>query len=799
MAIKNRPDERGCDASGRLALRCQLLTLIGPLAVMAPSIAAAQQLPDDDRKAPSAADADIVVTARKRDERLQDVPIAITAATGEKLEQLGITDVTELSSITPGLNTGVGVGFVTYFLRGVGSGATIPGVENSVATYIDGVYIARPTSALQQLQNLERVEVLRGPQGTLFGRNATGGLINIITKKPSNQFEGSLRFNYANKQVIEGSGYVSVPFSDFAAASISVAARHQGEGYGRNLLLGTDLYASNYINVRGQLKIQATDSLTLLLAGYYNFTDNSVSAAYSIPAGARPTTANGGTLVGGAPVGPARFTTEPRKSFSNDPAIEKLRDYGASLTITQEWDSIELTSITAWNRSIGSVSSDFDLTDAKGWSSAFAGPGAVNNPTGAPTVNPTSGFLATYKFPYFISQELRLGSTGDNKFDWVVGLYGQHNEDAYSPILAYNSTVAAPSWEIRGLLAAPGFSQSIVGRVKNKAYAIFAQGTYSVTDKFDLTGGIRYNYEKKNFLGQAYAINAAGTTATLLLERTAEKDWKRATWNLTGTYKFNPNAMVYASYNRGFRSGVFNTSSPTATTPVNEEVIDALEAGVKTSWMDGGLTINASVFSYDYKNLQFLIISPTTGTAVLANAAGAKIRGLDFEMSARPFEGVNLFANLSLIDSKYSKFDNYIARVPQVNAQGNPTGGTINTLTPVVGNDLMQTPPFSLSAGGSIRRPVSNSDMTLEFASDVTWKGRYFLNPEQTIKQPAFATVNASMTLRIPSGRQTYSVALWGRNLTNHDVIIAGSTVFNTLRVLYNEPRTFGIRVGVDF
>lgn len=798
MSCLNIAKFYGQSAGVRMRRRRQLIALVSPIALTFPSVAYAS---DVEAETPPMAqvDGDIVVTARKREERLQDVPISITAATGDKLEQMGISNVTELDSITPGLNSSVAVGFVSYYLRGVGSSTTIPGVENAVATYIDGVYIARPTSALQQLQNLERVEVLRGPQGTLFGRNATGGLVNIVTRKPSDTFEGSLRLTLANAAVVEGTGYISAPLADSVAASIAVAGRHQGNGYGTNLTDGSDLYATDYINVRGQLKIDLSDSLSLLLTGYYNFTDSSVSAAFSIPAGARPATANGGVLTDGTTVGPARFTTAPRDKFANGSPLEKLRDYGGSLTITNDWDAVSLTSITAWNRSIGSIGSDFDLTDAIGWARAFAGAGAVNNPAGTPTPAPTSAFAVTYKFPYFLSQELRLASNGDSRFDWVAGLYGQHNQDAYSPIRTYNSATAVLSWEDRGQLARPGFSQALIGQVTNKAYAIFAQGTYSVNDQFDLTAGIRYNYEKKDFLGQVYAINAAGTTATLALERRASEHWERPTWNITGTYHFTPDAMFYASYNRGFRSGVFNTSAPTSTVPIAEEVIDAYEVGVKTSWLGGNLVLNASVYNYDYQDLQFLIISPTTGTAVLQNAGGAKIRGIDFEMSARPFEGVNLFANLSLIDSKYSEFDNYIARVPQIDAQGRPTGGTINQLTPVVGNDLLQTPPFSLSAGGSIRRPIGSGGVSYELASDVTWKGRYYLNPEQTITQPSYATVNASLTFRIPSGAQNYSVALWARNLTDHDVIISGSTVFNTLRVLYNEPRTFGIRVGVDF
>tara|TARA_R110002124_G_scaffold270207_1_gene438548 strand:+ start:11272 stop:13608 length:2337 start_codon:yes stop_codon:yes gene_type:complete len=734
----------------------------------------------------------IVVTARKREESLQDVPIAITAITGDSLEQMGIDNVTELDSITPGLTISQNVGFVSYFLRGVGSSTTIPGVENAVATYVDGVYVARPTGALQQLQNIERVEVLRGPQGTLFGRNATGGLVNIITRQPSSEFEGSARVSYGNASTFEGSLYLTGPLAEGVSAAISVAGRKQSDGYGTNLRDGSDLYTTDYANVRAQLKFELSPSLNVLLSGHFLELDSTVPGSGSIARGARPATANGGTLTDGTIVGPARFTTNPRQNYSNNEPIYRLRDYGASLTLTQDWENVSLTAITAWNRSVGYIATDFDLTDAAGWSQAF-------NPQGVPTANPTSAFSVTYEFPYFVSQELRLTSTDDGPFQWQIGIYGQGNKDAYNPILTFNNSTTVPSWGDRGELAVPGFDRAIVGQVRNRAYAAFAQATYTLAERFDLTAGIRYNYEKKNFLGQVHVINPQGTAATLAIERTAEASWERPTWHLNAAYHVNDDAMVYASYNRGFRSGVFNTSSPTSTTPINEEVIDAYELGFKTELLDGRMTLNGSAFYYDYQDLQFQLISPVNGTSILVNAAAAEIKGFDLELAVRPSDGVNFFANLSVIDSEYSEFPNFVGRIPQVDANGNPTGGAVNAPVNVEGNRLILTAPYSLSVGTSIQKPLGASDTMIEFATDVTAKGRTYLNPEQTIVQTPYITWNASIGLRIPSGKNDFSIGLWARNLTDKDVLVQGSTLFNTLRTNYNEPRTYGIRAGVKF
>ena len=385
------------------------------LAAAYPTTAAAQEIASGEVADTDASGRDeIVVTARKRDERLQDVPIAVSAATGEMLERMNITDVTRLDSITPGLNVSQAAGFVSYFLRGVGSSTTIPGVENAIATYVDGVYVARPTSALQQLQNIDRVEVLRGPQGTLFGRNATGGLINIITKKPSDRFIAKAALSYGNADTIEGSAYMSGGIAEGVSVGLSAAGRYQGDGYGRNLIDGSDAYDSRYLNVRGQLRIEASPTLEALLSAYFSDTRTTASQANSVAPGSIPATAVGGLLLDGTPVGPARYSTEPRTGYYNHLGFIRIQDYGASLTLTKDWDNISLTSISAWSKSRGFFdNTDFDLTDAIGWAVAI-------NPQGVNTANPTLNFASNYEFPYFYSQELRLGSTGGAPFQWTL-------------------------------------------------------------------------------------------------------------------------------------------------------------------------------------------------------------------------------------------------------------------------------------------------------------------------------------------------------------------------------------------
>jgi iron complex outermembrane receptor protein len=392
-------------------------------------------------------------------------------------------------------------------------------------------------------------------------------------------------------------------------------------------------------------------------------------------------------------------------------------------------------------------------------------------------------------------QELRLTSEGEGPLQWVVGAYGQANRDGYDPVGVYLGAYQ-PRWENRGRYDVVGYSQAIVGVVSTEALAAFAQGTYAVTDRLDVTAGLRYNHETKDFRSRLYAVSAAGIP-TLSLSRAATKTWDRLTWLIDASYDIG-DAMFYASYNRGFRSGAFNVSSPTATTPVDEEIIDAYEAGFKTEFLDGSLRVNGATFFYDYQNLQFLTISATTGTAILQNAAGAEVKGVELEVSYSPIDDLNLFANLGIVDSEYTKFPNYVARVPQVNASGQSIGGTINKVVNVVGNQLMQSPEYTLTLGGNYEHPLGGGGATLELATDVTFKGETPMNPEATIVQPEYSWINASVGVRLPAGETNYRIALWGRNLTDEDVIVNGSGAFNTLRAGYAEPLTFGIRLSVE-
>jgi len=736
---------------------------------------------------------EIVVTARKRVESIQDVPIAVSAMSGENMEKLNISSIQDIGPLAPNLDVTHNVGTQNFFIRGIGTGVSFPGFENAVATYIDGAYVARPVAAMMHLPNIERIEILRGPQGTLFGRNATGGLINITTKGPTEDFDGSVSLSYGNYDTWEGKFFVSGAFSDRVLASLSVAGQEQGEGFGTNRVSGKDIVHEDYLSVRGRLVFKATDNFEIELAPYYNELDSSNAAVNGVPKGARPATANGGLFFDLTPAPPANFTTKPRDAYYNAEPIYRFEETGASLTMTYEHDNFELVSITNYNEADALIGGDIDTTDALGWAIAFV-PGGVNG------TNPTVNFAASYDFPDFLSQEIRLTSTGDGPLQWVAGAYYQDSTDAYDPIGVY-LTSHQPRWSHQGDIDLAAYAQSIVGSVTLEALGIYAQLNYEVTDRLNLTVGARHNDEEKDHYGEVYVNTSwpTGATPVRVIRIDNDDSWTTPTWHLAASYEFD-NAMVYASYNTGFKSGAYNVSSPSAPGPVEEELVDSYEFGFKSDLMNGRLRLNGNVFYWQTDDMQFGVLSEVTGTAILQNAAEAEAKGLELELTYLPTDGMTLFANLGWIDSEYTSFPNYVGRPPQVDENGNPIGGTAVTPLDVEGEPVIKSPEHTISVGMFYERPVGDG-MTLEFNLDVTHKGEAYNDIEHTdtLKQDSYALANASIGLRIPRNDKVYKITAWGRNLADETVLVGGGSVFNTQRARYNSPRTYGVRFSADF
>ena len=391
----------------------------------------------------------IVVTANRREQSVQDVAISITAFEGETLEALGINDTLSLQQVTPGLVFNQNTVFAQPYIRGVGTDITPPGSESSVATFIDGVYQPFPFVGIQVLNGIERIEVLKGPQGTLYGRNATGGSINVQTREPESYFTASGDISYGNYNAVRANGYVSVPFSDSIAANVAVAICNR-DGYGTDLSTGSDYNSEDYQYIRGRLRVDATPDLQFILTGYYFHRNDDSYMAYTYA-----------DQFGSIPLAPqlgGRVTVNSQDIYSFYNLQNRINDWGGNLRMTWAIGSGELVSITAYQDARALIGPDFLSTDI-----------------------PIFDFYADEDTGESFSQDLYYsGSSGD--LSYVIG-------GTYA-----NSSARFDSLDV---FVGPALATRSFQYADTEAFAVYAEAAYEVTPEFSLTGGLRYSNETK--------------------------------------------------------------------------------------------------------------------------------------------------------------------------------------------------------------------------------------------------------------------------------------------------------------
>lgn len=708
--------------------------------VIFPTAGNAQQLQPTgggDAKSPDSGLEEIIVTAQKRGENLQKVPIAVTALTAQSLAAKGIANTTDLVAVTPGLNYTTGGGYALPRIRGVGAGSTSGGNENPVATYVDGVYIASATSSVMSLSNIAQIAVLKGPQGTLFGRNATGGLIQITTRDPSFNFGGDGSFTYGNKDRIGGDLYLTGGLTGFAAADLAVHYMNQQDGYGTNLFNGKDVNKSREFVIRSKIKLDLGPDTTATLAGDYSRVVSAIPAF-------RPIT--GTTPITGIPFSGGKFDVN-----SNVQPISKLRQGGGSLTINHEFGFAKAVSITAYR--------------AAHWISEFDNDKLPAALAGTHLEQPDKQF----------SQEIQLISRPGSSFDWALGGFYFFTRSSLDPFDLQTPTV--------GLITET--SQS------SRSGAAFGQATFHLTDQTNLTVGLRYTSEKRGFAGQPSTRLVNGTVISGQ-EISDSAVNNKLTWRLALDHRFSNSVMGYVSYNRGFKSGGFNPSQTTPPlVPFSPEVLDAYETGLKADMIDGMLRLNTAAFYYDYKNLQVTVF--TNGLITVSNAASAKIYGLDLDGIFAPTSDFRINFGLSLIHDRFGDYPGVQLSTPR------PTGGNLITTLPsnnARGNRIPSTPDWTANLGADYDIHLSNGRIQLSgnyFHSD-----GWFAEADNRVRQRAYDLFNGSVTWFI-GDKDQYQVKLWGRNLTNVAYATQMNAQANSDGVAMAAGRAFGATIGAKF
>lgn len=719
---------------------------IGALLATTPSWAQVQQAKDSERGPDEATLEEIVVTAQKREESLQKVPIAVTAITADKIAQSQINDIQELNLLTPSLNVVSTLGFVKPFIRGLGGNSNNPGLEAPISVYVDGVYLSSTPSAFFAFNDIARIEVLKGPQGTLFGRNATGGLIQVITKDPTENVEFKGEASYGNYQTSSANVYVAGGLAEGLAASLSTYYLEQGEGYGRNAFDGKDANLTEHdMSVRGKLVWTPGSRTTLKLSGDYSDRDAPLFAWRS--------------SLGYRPGFPTLLAPNPSNSAwdvnNNAPNPSNYTGGGGSFRIEHGFDWADFLSLTAYRRSNFNYGGDIDTS-----------------PIPALALN-----VSSHEKQF--SQELQLLSKGDGALSWVVGAY-----------YLDRSARSAPAQVTIGGPFAPNPTSAVMTQlyatVGGESYAAFAQGTYEISTGTKVTVGLRETHESQfsERIREVITLKNGFQIINPYVKNTATFD--KLTWRLALDHEFTDDILGYVSYNRGFKSGAYNVSFP-LDPALRPEAIDAYEVGLKTESFDQRLRLNGAVFLYDYTNIQTSFARG--GLLALQNGAKATDYGVEWDLDTIISDHLSLNAGAQWLHTKFDSF-------PQGNlATPNPAGGFIQVNGDLTGNQLPQAPKFTLSVGGDLHYTTGIGEVA--FAVNYLYNDGFFPEADNTLRQSHYHMVSSS--LRWESRDQRLYGSIWGKNLVNEAVFSQGFAGGISGQETYQSPRTYGVTVGVNF
>ncbi|WP_374470499.1 TonB-dependent receptor [Phenylobacterium sp.] len=751
---------------------------------------------------------EIVVTAQKREQSLQDVPIVVTSVSGELMRDAGVRDIRELTVLTPGLTvtSTSNETYVTARVRGVGTVGDNPGLESSVGIVIDGVYRPRNGVSFGDLGEVTRIEVLKGPQGTLFGKNTSAGVINIITAGPTRELTAESEATVGNHGQFGFTGALSGPLTDTLSGRIFAAARAR-DGY-QDIVTGQGPRGShddnnqNFYTLRGQLLWEPTSDLNVRIIGDYTKRDEDCCVGTQLFVGQAANSR--GNFVNQVRPGSLDLTSTPfdRVGYANRSTAQRVEDMG--LSAEANWDitpDITLTSVTAVRDWRAETGQDADFTSAD----------LVYRPADG------SNYIEFTQF----SQELRLaGQAVDNRLNWLVGgFFAKEDLNSravlrfgadYYPYFASRVLGGAPA--LIGLTPAaiwqPGTGSDDRYNQDGKTFALFTNNSFAITDALELTVGVRWTRDEKQlvtdynttgascdqgeaaFGALAGAVGAAQATTIvgglclngqnndfddlgLSIQERTEEEWS-GTAKLS--YRWSPDIMTYASYSRGYKAGGFNldreqqivvaggrpnfTADPD--TSFKGEFVDSYEIGAKTSWFGNSLLLNAAAFYQEFKDFQ---LNTFVGTAFVVETIPEVVsRGVDLDFIYVPqIEGLTFQGGVTYAETEIQPFT--------ASDLINPT--RFNSLRRLPGAQLSFAPRWSGSLAGTYERDVFDG-LKLKTNVSAKYTSRYNtgsdLHPSK--EQDAMVLVNARVGLGAQD--EAWTVELWANNLFDKDYLQVG-------------------------
>lgn len=819
---------------------CMLALAIGSATVaQAQEAVPPPQSADEQTAAEKSAGGDIVVTANKREQNLNDVGLSVTAIGGEALAERRITSVQDIAAAIPGLKFAEsGAGTPIYTLRGIGFNEESLGVYPSVSVYTDEVPLPFPVLTLRAAFDLERVEALKGPQGTLFGQNATGGAINYIAAKPTDELRYGVEASYGRFNDISGNAFISAPLGDNAGVRLAFAAQ-DSDGWQRSLTRPGDRNgAQKYVAGRLTLSVDPSEALRLraTVTAWQDKSEPQAAqliairaqnpaavqpAVFAAPFGTRnPRTADWTTT---APYvvfrNPAAgdFAVVPRTTGDLSPRSNRKFIQGALRADLDVGDFATLTSITSYL--------DFSqhlFSDKDGTAQAVANIG--------------DGLADIRSF----NQELRLANQGSGPFRWVLGANYEDSRTFEDQGLTFaNGSSSAP-----GTLFINTTGSEVLQNIRN--YAFFANGEYDLTDMFTVKLGGRYTNSRNrsdlcskgngdglvstlfNIIGgfsgnpftpigvdDCYVLNARGVPGDRFLQTLSEDNFS---WRAGVDFKPSDDALLFANVSRGYKAGSFPTLASAdfkAYFPVTQESVMSYEAGFKASLADRMVQLNGAAFYYDYtdKQIRGKVVDPIFDVLdVLINVPKSRIFGAEAELTVRPADGLSLGGSVTYLDSKV-KTDNGV-RFTGPTAYGNSCGtAAAPTGCDFTGSELPFTPKWSYALNASYRHEMGNgalllgADLRGQSSSTSTLNGRSIefrrLANDRNAPGigrpfviPSYTVVDARIGYEF-GDEMRYKVMLWGKNIFNEYYVTNAAHYLDTTVRFVGMPATYGITLSI--
>jgi iron complex outermembrane receptor protein len=694
---------------------------------------------------------EVVVTAQKREQNLQDVPAAVSAFGEQQLEAQATQNLTDLSSKVPNVVLAP-VGAYPYasafFIRGLGFADVESTFEPSVGVEMNGVYLARNSGALQDFFDIASVEILRGPQGTLYGRNTIGGVVSVRTKtaQPGDEFGGAIQGTVGDHGRAEARAALNIPMGDSFALRVSGLYKSY-DGYNHNVTTGQDEGDNEVWSGRASLVFKPNEVFDATLVADF---DQERGSGASFRNAALP----GNVYYNfspdtGSPVFPAaalKKAKDVRNVYGNTPTFAEIDTWGLALTMNLDVGFGTITSITGYREFDDKVQSDYDAS-------------------------PVNFFYALRDQTHQqFSQEIRLGGEVGS-VTYVAGVYFMDQ--------SYDIT------NIQGGLIYGGAEVPQIASQENQAWALFGQLDWEVTDQLTLTAGGRYSYEEKEFTNQPLFFPTS---------MTYRSDWDNFSPKLGVNYRFTDDLMAYATWSKGFRSGGYNgrAASFTSAGPYDAETVESYEAGLKTELFERRLRLNGAVFSSTYSDMQVGAQGLTSGgvyESIVTNAGKARIDGIEAEALWIVGGGFRINGNIAWLDARFEEnFTDFTS-----DGIDNPTD---NSDLP-----LAYAPEWSGSLGITYERHVGIGDLTFNanavYMDDIYTSGGVLNRTSDVQVRDANTLYDATLSLEGDAG---WRVALWGKNLTDETVInnTFGLGALGNLRI-YQAPRTFGLEVGYRF